>query len=259
VRMPLRVRREVAVGGDEVPTAPGLHVVSLSAWYGQVRAIREVSLRVAPGEITGVLGRNGAGKSTLLRSIARVHNGAGGVVALNGRNLMGLRPDQAVAAGVSLVREGGAVFPNLTVEEHLQLGHRVGEIRGRSRDTAEVAEWFPQLWQLRGVRGGYLSGGQRQMLALATAFLGAPTCLLLDEPSAGLAESVAESMYSSIRRIAGSDVALLIAEQDSRWLTGLAERAYVLELGSLVRETTPGEVGGGELSWTEEHQEEVTG
>jgi branched-chain amino acid transport system ATP-binding protein len=257
MRISLPRRRDIHAEAVAVPEEPGLHVVALSAWYGQVRAIREVSLRVAPGEITGVLGRNGAGKSTLLRSIARVHTGASGVVALNGRNMMALRPDQAVAGGISLVREGGAVFPNLTVDEHLELGRRVGEIRGRPRPLEEVAEWFPALWQLRGVRGGYLSGGQRQMLALATAFLGAPTCLLLDEPSAGLAESVAESMYSSIGRIAGSDVALLIAEQDSRWLTGLAARAYVLELGSMVRETTPGEVGGGELSWTEPHEATV--
>jgi branched-chain amino acid transport system ATP-binding protein len=254
VRLGLPARGHAGPGDHEVPDAPGLHVVALSAWYGQVRALREVSLHVAPGEVTGVLGRNGAGKSTLLRSIARAHGGASGVVALNGRNMMGLRADQAVAGGISLVREGGAVFPNLTVDEHLELGRRAGEIRGRQRAVDEVAEWFPALWQLRPVRGGYLSGGQRQMLALATAFLGAPTCLLLDEPSAGLAESVAESMYSSIERIAGSDVALLIAEQDSRWLTGLAGRAYVLELGALVRETTPGEVGGGELSWTEPHE-----
>jgi len=172
------------------------------------------------------------------------------VVRLNGTDIMSLRPDDVVTRGMSLVREGGKVFETLTVREHLLLGKRVAEVRQENREIDEIAEWFPPIWRLLNAKGGHLSGGERQMLALAMAFLGNPVCLLLDEPSAGLAESVCKTMYETIARIAHGNVALLIAEQDSRWLTGLAQRAYLIELGTLVRETTPSEVKGGELSWT---------
>jgi branched-chain amino acid transport system ATP-binding protein len=235
---------------EERSSSECLVVDGLSAWYGQVAAVRNVSIKVSRGEVVGILGRNGAGKSTLLRSIARVHGGASGNVALEGSDVMRLRPDEVVARGMSLVREGALVFETLTVREHLQLGKRVAETRQQSREIEEVAEWFPMIWKLLGAKGGHLSGGERQMLVLAMAFLGNPTCLMLDEPSAGLAESVCESMYEAIGRIAQGDVALLVAEQDSRWLTGLAKRAYLIELGSVVREAAPDQVGGDELSWT---------
>ena len=245
------VGNDVGDTSSESSSASGcLTVDGLSAWYGQVEAVKGVSLRVERGEVVGLLGRNGAGKSTLLRSIARVHRGASGKVTLEGADVMRLRPDEVAVQGLSLVREGGMVFETLTVREHLMLGKRVAERRQQVREIDEVAEWFPMIWKLLGAKGGHLSGGERQMLVLSMALLGNPTCLLLDEPSAGLAESVAEAMYEAIGRIAQGDVALLVAEQDSRWITGLAQRAYLIEMGTLVKEAAPSEVGGDELSWT---------
>ena len=252
-RASARAKSNGTIEGSGPQRQPGsgcLVVDGLSAWYGQVEAVRGVSLHVGRGEVVGLLGRNGAGKSTLLRSIARVHNGASGSVSLEGADVMRLRPDEAAVQGLSLVREGAVVFETLTVREHLMLGKRVAERRQKSREIDEVAEWFPMIWKLLSAKGGHLSGGERQMLVLAMALLGDPTCLLLDEPSAGLAESVAEAMYESIGRIAEGDVALLVAEQDSRWITGLAKRAYLIEMGELVREVAPSEVGGDELGWT---------
>lgn len=227
-----------------------LQIEGLSAWYGQVRAIRDVSLSVDCGEVVAILGRNGAGKSTLLRSIARIHHAATGRVALGGDDIMSMRPDAVVARGMSLVREGGRVFETLTVHENLLLAKRVAGLRQQSREIEEIEEWFPPLFRLLNAKGGHLSGGERQMLALAMAFLGNPNCLLLDEPSAGLAESICEAMYETIGRIASQEVALLIAEQDPRWIKGLANRAYLIELGAVDREVDPEEVGHGELSWS---------
>lgn len=231
-------------------TSGRLRIEQLSAWYGQARGLHDVSLHAAPGEIVGILGRNGAGKSTLLRTVARLHRRATGVIALDGENLMGLSGDVVAARGVSMVREGAKVFEDLSVWEHLQLARRLGEMRGADVDVSRVTDWFPVLWNRRGMKGGYLSGGQRQMLGLAMAFLARPTVLLLDEPSAGLAESVAESVYESIRSAAGRNLTIVIAEQDSRWLGGLVQRAYVLESGAVVDEVAGEHVAGVALDWS---------
>lgn len=209
-----------------------MEVRGLNAWYGQAQALRNVSLTVKPGEILGVLGRNGAGKSTLLRCLARLHRRASGRIYLHGSDIISLPADQVASKGVGLVREGAIVYESLTVDEHLQLAQVLALRRGAIVDPNQVAEWFPMIWERRNEQGGYLSGGQRQMLALAMGFLAQPACLLLDEPSAGLAESVAASVYASIAKISVErQMALVIAEQDARWLSGFASRAYVLDNG----------------------------
>jgi branched-chain amino acid transport system ATP-binding protein len=227
-----------------------LRVTKMNAWYGQAQALRDVSLNVSTGEIVGILGRNGAGKSTLLRCMARLHRRATGRLELFGDDVLGLTAEKVASRGLSLVREGAAVFESLTVGEHLQLAQALAERRGRQGDMAQVQEWFPVLWERRDVRGGYLSGGQRQMLSLAVAFVSQPRCLLLDEPSAGLAEVVAAALYESIVRIASQDVALIIAEQDGRWLRGLANRAYVLDNGSNQEEKDGSDLGELDVGWT---------
>jgi branched-chain amino acid transport system ATP-binding protein len=233
-----------------VTAEAALRVTNMNAWYGQAQALRDVSLTVSTGEIVGILGRNGAGKSTLLRSMARLHRRASGGLQLFGEDVLGLTAEAVASRGLSLVREGAIVFESLTVGEHLQLAQSLAERRGRKGDIAQVQEWFPVLWERRDVRGGYLSGGQRQMLSLAVAFVSQPRCLLLDEPSAGLAEVVAASLYESIVRIANQDVALLIAEQDGRWLRGLATRVYVLENGSNQQEKDGNDLGELDVGWT---------
>jgi branched-chain amino acid transport system ATP-binding protein len=225
-------------------------VENLDAWYGQAQALRGVSLTVQPGEIVGVLGRNGVGKSTLLKSVSRIHRRARGRLELFGEDILDLAPEQAASKGIGMVREGAIVFDTFTVQDHLELAATLAQRRNTTAELEEVADWFPVLWARRSERGGYLSGGQRQMLCLAMAFLAQPTCLLLDEPSAGLAESVVESVYESVRRIAVEKrVALLVAEQDGRWLEGLASRAYLLDNGANVEERSGDRLGEPDEDW----------
>lgn len=216
---------------------PPLEVAGLSAWYGQAQALYDVSLRVDGGEIVGVLGENGAGKSTLLRSIGRAHRKVAGSVQLGGWELCRLNAAEASVGGITLVREGALVFADLTILEHLAFARRLARRRGRTpmRDE-EIWTWLPILHERRHQKAGYLSGGQRQLLALAMAAMSRPSCLLLDEPSAGLAESVREVVFDCIRTVAAQGSTLLIAEQSDRWLRGLASRSYVLEVGRLREE-----------------------
>jgi branched-chain amino acid transport system ATP-binding protein len=209
-----------------------LSIVQLSAWYGQAQALFDVSLHVVPGAIAGMVGRNGAGKSTLLRTIARLHRRAAGVLALDGAGILAERPDRIAARGVSLVREGAHVFANLSVAEHLQLAERLAALRNREpRGMDEVLEMFPVLGERMKHSAGYLSGGQRQILALAMAFRSQPSLLLLDEPSAGLARTVATTVFDSIGRMARQGMTLIIAEQEPAWLEGLVDRMVTLETG----------------------------
>jgi len=240
-------------GGADAQTSAGsapvddklcLQVDQLDAWYGQAQALRHVSLTLRPGEIVGLLGRNGAGKSTMLRSLARLQRRVAGHVYLYGTPVLPMSTEDASVKGISLVREGAVVYESLTISDHLELAKLLARRRGAEVDIEEVAEWFPVIWERRTVQGGYLSGGQRQMLSLAMGFLSQPTCLLLDEPSAGLAESVAESVYESIRQISiQKKVSLLIAEQDDRWIAGLAGRAYVIDNGMNTEELDASRLG----------------
>jgi branched-chain amino acid transport system ATP-binding protein len=184
------------------------------------------------------VGRNGAGKSTLLRTIARLHRRAPGVLTLDGADILAERSDRIAARGVSLVREGARVFANLSVAEHLQLAERLAQLRNREpRGMDEVLALFPVLGERMRSSAGYLSGGQRQILALAMAFRSQPSLLLLDEPSAGLARTIATSVFESIGRMAGQGMTLIIAEQEPAWLEGLVDRIVTLETGRVLDHT----------------------
>ncbi len=214
------------------PRGADLRITRLSAWYGQAQALFDVSLHAEPGAIVGLLGRNGAGKSTLLRTVARVHRRAAGTLDLDGTGILPERPDRIAARGVSLVREGARVFANLSVADHLLLAERLAEMRHReARSLDEVLELFPVLGERMKHAAGYLSGGQRQILALAMAFRSQPSLLLLDEPSAGLARTVATSVFESIGRMAQQGMTLIIAEQEPAWLEGLVGSMVTLETG----------------------------
>jgi branched-chain amino acid transport system ATP-binding protein len=224
--------------------APAIEVRNLSAWYGQAQALRGVSLTVEAGSVVALIGNNGAGKSTLLRSIARAHRRANGSILLGGDEIIGKRIDEAAALGVSLVREGSRVFDSLTVTECIDAAELLAKRRKTEpRPFEEILEWLPVLRPLRKTMAGYLSGGQRQALALAMAFTSGASCMLLDEPSGGLHESVVESTFYAIGQIAKEGVTLLIAEQKVLWLHNLASKAYVLETGSVV-----GVVNGSDLA-----------
>jgi ABC-type branched-subunit amino acid transport system ATPase component/ABC-type branched-subunit amino acid transport system permease subunit len=228
-----------AVAGNASPDAI-LRIESLSAWYGEARALFDLSLSVPRGAVVGVLGDNGAGKSTLLRSLARVHRKTRGSVLFEGHELSHRASHEVSALGLGLVREGAIVFPDMTVAEHLSLSRRLAERRHQEwRGEDAVYEWLPVLAARRNAKAGLLSGGQRQLLALASAAIASPTCLLLDEPSAGLAESILETVFDFIRRIAAEGVTLVVAEQSERWISELADHMYWLEVGRLVSESQP--------------------
>ena len=206
---------------------------ALSSFFGSVVALDAVDLKVGPGESVGVIGENGAGKSTLLRSIARLHRRTSGSIEYGGHMLVNSSPDRVARLGITFVRDGGKAFEALTIEEHLLLAARLRRIRtGAAVDPDEVLARFPVLSRLRtSTKAGYLSGGQRQALCLAMASASGAPCLLLDEPSAGLAESTAEQIFSVIGQLASEGMSLLIAEQERRWLDGLTSRVVELEAG----------------------------
>ena len=212
-----------------------LQIGKLSAAYGQARALWDISIEAATGTVVGVLGRNGAGKTTLLRSIVGLHPRVQGSVLADGREIRGLRADQVALRGVALVRESGRLPSSLSVNENLLLGQRLARLRGKQgRALEEIWRWFPILEPLQDRKAGLLSGGQRQALALASAFVAEPSILLLDEPSAGLAPPVARELFSVIRQLAGSGMTVLVVEQQPAWLIGLAQQCYLLEVGRVV-------------------------
>jgi branched-chain amino acid transport system ATP-binding protein len=211
-----------------------LTLAGVCAWYGQAQVIWDVSFVVGARQFVGIVGRNGAGKTTLLRVIARLHGRASGSVSLFGREIIGQRPEQVARLGVGIMREGGGIFESLSVQDHLQLAAKLAAQRSREASPDAAWDWFPMLHKLRDAKGGYLSGGQRKMLGLAMAFVSRPSCLLLDEPSAGLAESVSESVFEVVERLAREDMALVVAEQDPKWLKG-ADRVHELEVGRFVQ------------------------
>ena len=215
---------------DRVSTTIGVH--GLSAWYGKARALNNLSFSVGNGEIVGILGPNGAGKTTLLQSIGGLQKRVEGRIEFEGQDMTHWPAVRRTLRGVSLVREGSLVFSDLTVSEHLALSKRLCEQRGQQwQDEDVLFEWLPVLRKLRETKAGALSGGQKQLLAVASAAMARPRCLLLDEPSAGLAESTLESVFEHIRRVADSGMTLIIAEQSPRYLEGLVDRFLWLDLG----------------------------
>jgi branched-chain amino acid transport system ATP-binding protein len=214
-----------------------LSINNLSSWYGQAQALWNVSLQVNEGEVVGVLGRNGAGKTTLLRSITGLQKRIAGTISSGDLVLSGMKPHRIALGGVALLREGGQLPASLTVAQNLMLGQRLARQRGRpGRTFEEIWRWFPMLEPLVDRRAGLLSGGQRQALALAVAFISEPQLMLLDEPSAGLSPPVARDLFQTIKQLAASGMTVLAVEQHPAWLLGLAARGYLLEVGKVIAE-----------------------
>jgi len=223
----------------------GLHVA-----YGGVTALDGVSLRVPDRGITAVLGPNGAGKSTLLRTVAGVvHPGAGSVV-FNGRSLIGMRPEEIVRAGISLVPEGGGSIRELTVEENLQLAHlwrRDAADRRKAMD--EVMQLFPPLAARRHLPSHSLSGGERQMLAVGRALMSRASLLLLDEPSLGLAPLLVSLIMRTVRDLTTRGLSVLLVEQNARSALSIADEAVLLSSGRAVASRKAGELAKQEELW----------
>ena len=211
----------------------------MSARYGPVHALRDVSLEVRAGELVALIGANGAGKSTLLRAIAGLVAPAAGRVALDGRDVTGQAPEAMIRAGVALVPERRRVFAPLTVLDNLELGGYALS-RGhafRSRLEAGVEEayrLFPVLRRRRDQLAGTLSGGEQQMLAIGRALMTRPRLLLCDEPSLGLAPLVVAEIMRLLSTLREAGTTILLVEQNARMALRSADRAYVLEVGSVV-------------------------
>jgi branched-chain amino acid transport system ATP-binding protein len=202
--------------------------------YGLSQILFGVSLHVDAGECVSLLGRNGVGKSTTLRSIMGLTAPARGTVTYNGRNITGRAAYQVAQLGVGFVPEDRRIFPDLSVRENLEVA-RKRSASGRAREwTVErVYDLFHVLAKLDDRKGGYLSGGEQQMLTIGRTLMGNPDLLLLDEPSEGLAPLIVRDLGVQIRRLKDEGITILLCEQNARFATALSDRAYVLEKGQV--------------------------
>jgi len=214
-----------------------LEVESLEVTYGPLTALHGVSLMIRPAEWVALVGPNGAGKSTLLNAIAGLVTPRLGVVRWEGSLLSSEPPERIVERGIALVPEGRRLFARMTVRENLELGAFTQRAQRQRRIQLDrVYDIFPRLCERQGQIAGSLSGGEQQMLALARALMGLPRLLLLDEPSLGLAPRVMESIFAVLGRLHREGMSLLVVEQNVQTVLRLAQRAYILEGGKIVRQ-----------------------
>ncbi|MDA3919798.1 MAG: ABC transporter ATP-binding protein [Salinisphaera sp.] len=213
-----------------------LQISDLHVSYGQIEALKGVSLEVAKGEVVAILGSNGAGKTTLMRALSGLLKAGAGSIIYRGEELVGQRADLIVRKGIAQSPEGRRVFGTLTVEENLGLGAYTRPPSEVSGSRAEVYKMFPRLEERRLQMAGTLSGGEQQMLAIGRALMAKPTLLLLDEPSLGLAPLIVKGIFTALREIANTGVTVLLVEQNARMALKLADRGYVLEVGRMVHE-----------------------
>jgi len=214
-----------------------LRVHELHTYYGNIHALRGVSLQVREKEIVTLIGSNGAGKSTMLNTISGILRPRKGEILLDGTRIDRLPAHKIVTLGVSQVPEGRKIFSRLTVTENLELGAFTRNDAGKIRkDMAEVFQLFPRLAERRGQTAGTLSGGEQQMLAIARAMMAGPHILLLDEPSMGLAPLLVEAIFETIERISTEGTTILLVEQNALMAFQIATRGYVLQTGQIALE-----------------------
>ncbi len=215
-----------------MPDAPILSVKGVETFYGAIQALHGVDLEVARGEIVTLIGANGAGKSTLLMTICGNPRARSGAIVLDGEDITALPTHQIVRRGVAQVPEGRRIFARMSVYENLQMGAILGDPANFKSDLDRVFAMFPRLAERRDQRGGTLSGGEQQMLAIGRALMSRPRLLLLDEPSLGLAPLIVRQIFDSIGRIAREEgVTIFLVEQNAFHALRLADRAYVLANG----------------------------
>jgi branched-chain amino acid transport system ATP-binding protein len=208
----------------------------VETFYGRIQALRGVTMDVHDGEIVALIGANGAGKTTTLRTISGLLKPARGSVKFNGRDLAPFGADAIARMGVIQSPEGRRIFPRMSVRENLELGAFARSDKAAiRRDLAEVVTLFPRLNERMAQKGGTLSGGEQQMLAIARALMSEPKILLLDEPSMGLSPIFVDTIFSVIRDINKRGVTILLIEQNARKALQVASRGYVLETGAIVK------------------------
>lgn len=216
-----------------------LDVRDLHLAYGNIKALRGVSLAVGKGEVVALIGANGAGKTSTLRAVSGMVKPASGSITLRGENVTGLKAHLMVPRGLAHAPEGRGIFPNLTVQENLDLGAYLRrDVGGIAQDQAKAFGLFPVLAERRKQLAGTLSGGEQQMLSISRALMSRPTLLLLDEPSLGLAPQVTQTIFRILREVNREGVSILLVEQNAHLALELAHWGAVIETGEIVMEGT---------------------
>ena len=211
-----------------------LELKNVSAGYGTFQALFDVSLSVNAGEAVAVIGPNGAGKTTLLRAISKLINVKSGDIAFEGRSLSTVEPHRIIELGLSQVPEHRRLFPRLTVEENLRMGAYMESARPKFAQRLEmVYALFPRMKERRHQMAGTMSGGEQQMCAIGRALMSGPKLLLLDEPSAGLAPVIVQSIFDLMKKIRAEGYTVMIVEQNVRQVLKVVDRAYLLEVGRI--------------------------
>ncbi len=210
-----------------------LSVRGLNAYYGRAHILADVALEVATGEVVVLLGRNGAGKSTTLKSIIGLVRPASGEVEFDGRRIDGLEPYEIAQAGLGYVPEDRRIFTELTVLENLEVGRQPLRPNAPAWTAEQVFALFPNLAAMPDRPGGRTSGGEQQMLTIARTLMGNPSCVLLDEPSEGLAPVVVDQMAQAIRTLKRQGLSVLLSEQNLHFAAEVSDRAYIIEKGQM--------------------------
>lgn len=214
-----------------------LELKSVDTFYGNIQALRGISLHVDKGEIVTLIGANGAGKSTTLMTICGINKPRNGEILWNGNPIQNMPPHEIVRLGISQVPEGRMIFPDLSVRENLELGAFLRkDADGIRNDMEYVFELFPILKQRASQTGGTLSGGEQQMLAISRALMARPKMLLLDEPSLGLAPIIIQQIFTIIRKVNEDGTTVFLVEQNANQALRIANRGYVMETGRITME-----------------------
>ncbi len=211
-----------------------LELKNVHTYYGNIHALKGISIVVHEGEIVTLIGSNGAGKTTTLRTIQGLLRPREGSIILRGEELTRLQPHEIVQRGISQSPEGRLIFSKMTVRENLEMGaYQRKDKDGIARDMEHVFSLFPRLKERISQRGGTLSGGEQQMLSMGRALMARPRLMLLDEPSMGLAPILVDQIFDIIRTLNGDGTTILLVEQNARLALGIANRGYVLETGEI--------------------------
>ncbi|MEI4472079.1 ABC transporter ATP-binding protein [Frigidibacter sp. MR17.24] len=213
-----------------------LDVTGLTAAYGLVPALHRVDFHVQPGEVVGILGHNGMGKTTLMRSIMGFVKVTGGDIRFEGQSILGMSVNARARIGIGLVPQGRQIFPNLSVEENLKVGIP-GNAKVMAETSEEMLELFPRLKRLLDRRGGALSGGEQQLLALARCLCRRPKLMLLDEPTEGIQPSIIDEIAETLNALTRTrDITIVLVEQNLDFIASLSQRVYAISNGVLDRQ-----------------------
>ena len=210
-----------------------LTVAALHSYYGQAHILADISLEVNAGEVVVLLGRNGAGKSTTLKSIVGLVRPQSGSIEFQGQRIERLAPYRIARMGLGYVPEDRRIFTDLSVLENLEVGRQAARVGAPTWDFEKLGALFPNLKEMPQRPGGRMSGGEQQMLTIARTLMGNPLCVLLDEPSEGVAPVIVDQMVEAIRGLKAAGVAILLSEQNLHFAIDVADRAYIIEKGGI--------------------------